>query len=74
MGQIVFRKQNGQIYFLQKDNIFVANLTKECIMSYYEANALHTKLSKVKYRDLEIQDLTTVILQLDSQIKLLLNV
>lgn len=71
---IVFRKQNGQISFLQKDNIFVANLTKECIMSYYEANALHTKLSKVTYRDLQIQDLTTVILQLDSQIKLLLNV
>lgn len=69
---IVFRKQNGQIYFLQKDNIFVANLTKECIMSYHEANTLHTKLSKVTYRDLQIQDLTTVVLQLDSQIKLLL--
>ena len=71
---IVFRKQNGKISFLQKDNIFVANLTKECIMSYYEANTLNTKLSKVTYRDLQIQDLTTVILQLDSQIKLLLNV
>lgn len=71
---ILFRKQNDVISFLQKDNIFVANLTKECIMSYYEANSLHTKLSKVKYRDLQIQDLTTVILQLDSQIKLLLNV
>jgi len=71
---ILYINKNGQIDFLQKDNIFVAKLTRSCIMSYYEANTLHTKLSKVTYRDLQIQDLTTVILQLDSQIKLLLNV
>lgn len=51
MGHILFikNKETGIISFLTKDNILVANLTEECIMSYYDANKKHSSLSKALY-------------------------
>lgn len=74
MGYILFIKneETGEIHFLTKDNIFVANLSEECIMSYYDANKKHSSLSKVSFQSMTIKSLIDLLPNLADQIKSLL--
>lgn len=75
MGHILFikNKETGIISFLTKDNILVANLSEECIMSYYDANKKHSSLSKAIYPEMQIVGLLTLLPELAINIKSLLT-
>ena len=74
MGYILFikNKETGIIHFLTKDNIFVANLSEECIMSYYDANKKHSSLSIAPFQSMTIKSLIDLLPDLASHIKSIL--
>jgi hypothetical protein len=66
---ILYLKQpNGTLSFLNNDEIFVANLSKECIMSEYRALKLHAQNTAKRNKDIQIKNLMDIIPDLATQI------